>query len=132
MSGDGCFRQNGSSVDGTLLRPPGARCGRFHRQHPARSCVISHTRRAAPLPRHHEQRSSVYSAEHASKATAVKLDRLQNLTAFAYPHATLVGDVAVPDGAFGVEAYAVGNAVTEIGPHPSIRQAAISRNVESC
>src|SRR5918995_6301044 len=51
----------------------------------------------------------------AGEAPAVKLDRLQHLSPLANAHATLVGDVSVPDGALGVEADAVGDAVSEVG-----------------
>src|SRR5205085_7999501 len=66
----------------------------------------------------------------ASEAPTVKIDRLQHLTAFANAHATLVGDVRVPDGVFRIEANAVWYASGEVGPHPPVRQAAVSRDVE--
>jgi hypothetical protein len=66
----------------------------------------------------------------AGEAPAVKLDRLQHLSPLANAHATLVGDVSVPDGALGVEADAVGDAVSEVGPHPPVRQTAVVCDVE--
>src|SRR5258705_3748499 len=85
-----------------------------------------------PLGHHHEQRFAVDAPEHASKTSAVKVDSLQHLTTFANTHTTLVGDVAVPAGAFGGQANAVGDAVAEIGPHSLVRQAALNRDVEGC
>ena len=76
-----------------LLGPTDAGCGRLNGQHLARSCRVSHVRRTTPFVRHQEQRSVVHAPEHASEAAAVKVDRLQHLTAFANAHATLVGDV---------------------------------------
>ena len=61
----------------------------------------------------------VRAPEHAGEAAAVKLDRLQHLTAFADAHAALVGDVPVPDGALGVEADAVGDAAVRGRPTPA-------------
>src|SRR5215211_1405554 len=60
----------------------------------------------------------------------VEVDRLQHLAAFPNAHATPIRDVPVPDGAFGVEAYAVRDAVTQVGPYPPVREAAVLRDVE--
>jgi hypothetical protein len=55
---------------------------------------------------------------------------LLTLTAFANAHATLVRDVAVPDGAFRVEADAAWDAAVDVGPHPPVGQAAIGCDVK--
>ena len=67
-------------------------------------------------------------AADGSLSPAVKVDRLQHLTAFANAHATLVGDVPVPDGVVRVETNAVGEAAVEVGPNPPVRQAAVGRD----
>ncbi len=46
----------------------------------------------SPLGRQHEQGLSVRPPEHAGEATAVKVDRLQHLTALAKPHAAATAD----------------------------------------
>src|SRR5206468_7892399 len=109
-----------------------ARCGRLNGQHLARSCLGhgSHVRRTTPLGRHHTQRSLVRAPERACEAAAVQIDGLQHLTTFAHAHATLVGDVPVPDGVCGVEADAVGETAVEVGPYPPVRHAAVGRDVE--
>src|SRR5207244_5926760 len=68
----------------------------------------------------------------ASEATTIQLDLLQSLATSANPHATLVGDIAVPDGIYGVQANAVRGAVAKVSPYPPVRQAAVGRNVEGC
>jgi hypothetical protein len=83
-----------------------------------------------PLGRYQEQRSVVRAPEHASEAPAVEMDCLQHLPAFADAHATPVGHVCIPDGVFGVEADAVGDAVAEVGPHAPVRQAPVRGDVE--
>src|SRR5262249_17120865 len=85
---------------------------------------------ATPLGRYQEQRSVVYAPEHASETPAVKVDCLQRLTAFADAHASLVGNISVPDGIVGVEADTVGDAVAELGPPAPVRQAAVSTDVK--
>src|SRR5215203_2233398 len=118
------------SATALLLRPARARCGCRDGQHLARSCPICCALHATPLLRHHEQRLPVWTPEHASEAAAVKSDRLQHLTAFTNAHATLVGDVPVPNGAFRVEANTVWDAITEVGPHPPVGRAAVGCDVE--
>src|SRR5205807_2376719 len=115
-----------------LLRPTGARCGRLNDEHLARSCSACHARSTLPLGCHQEQRPLVSASECASEATTIQVDRLQYLATFANTHATLVGDIAVPDGVFRVEANAVRDAVAQLGPNPPLRQAAVGRNVEGC
>ena len=41
-----------------------------------------------------------------------------------------VGDIRVPDGALGIEADTIGDAVAKVGPHPAVGQAAVGVNVE--
>src|SRR5229473_2410835 len=84
----------------------------------------------APLLRHHEQRCVSGAPEHAREAAAVKLDRLEHLTALADPHAAPVRDIPVPDGAFGVEADAIRDTAVEIGPHALAGQGAVGRDIE--
>ncbi len=114
------------------LRPTGVRCRRLSGEHLACAWRFGHGRRAAPLGRHHEQGSVVHATEHTGEAAAVEVNGLQHLAALADAHATLVGNVAVPDGSFGVEANAVWDAVAEVGPHAPIRQAAVFLDVEGC
>src|SRR5947209_3485498 len=122
------------SVRGQLhiLWPPDARCGRFRCQHLSRPRPrnLRDALHATPLGGYQEQCPIAHTSEHASEATAVKIDRLQHRTAFADAHAALVGDVSVPDGFVGVDADAVGNAAAEGGPHPPVRQAPVRRDVE--
>jgi hypothetical protein len=59
------------------------------------------------------------------------VDRLQYLATFANAYAALVGHVPVPDGLLCVEADAIGGAVLEVGPQPTVREAAVSRDVEA-
>src|SRR5215211_5582585 len=102
----------------TLLRPTGARTGRRGGQQLPGYFPSGRAHYATPLLRHHEQGRSVDPAQHTGEAAAVEVDRVQHLAAFTNTHAPLVRDVRVPDGAFGVEANAVGDAATEVGPHP--------------
>ena len=57
-------------------------------------------------------------------------DRLQHLAALPDPYAPLVGHVRVPDGLFRIEANAVGNTVTQVGPHAAVGKAAVCGDVE--
>jgi hypothetical protein len=49
----------------------------------------------------------------------------KHLTALANAHTMFVGNVSVPDSIFGIDADAVRNAVTEVGPYASVDQASI-------
>src|SRR5262249_24076186 len=71
------------------------------------------------------------ASERASDAAAIKFDPLQHLPSFANAHATFVGDIGVPDGALGIEADAVGDAVAKVGPHSPPGQVAVHGDVES-
>src|SRR5215213_9019791 len=102
----------------TFLRPAGARCRRPDAQHLARARALEHVLWTSPLGGHHEQRAAVRAAERAGEAPAVELDRLEHLAALANAHTALVGDVSVPDRVLRVEADAVGETVSEVGPHP--------------
>jgi hypothetical protein len=96
----------------------------------SRSRNVGDVLHATPLGRYQEQSSVADTPEHASEAAAVKLDGLQHFPAFANAHATLVWDIAIPNGVFGVEANAIGDAAVEVGPNPPVRKAAVSRDVE--
>src|SRR5262249_35125296 len=85
---------------------------------------------ATPLGRYQEQRFGIRASEHASEAPPVEVDHLQHPTTFAYPDATPVGNVSVPDGVVGVEADPIGDTLAEVGPHPAIRKAAVLGDVE--
>src|SRR5262249_35004731 len=85
----------------------------------------------APLAPYQEQRPVVQAPKHASEASAIKIDSLQHLTAFANAHTTLVRHVCVPDRVVRIEADAVGNAVAQASPHPPVRQVSFSTNIES-
>ena len=65
-----------------------------------------------------------------AKQPRSRLIGLQDLAALANAHATLVGDVGVPDGVLCIEADTVGNAVAEIGPHSPVRKATVGLDVE--
>src|SRR5205085_12595726 len=119
-----------SAPESHSLRPADAWCRRLDAQHLARARALEHVLRTPPLGRHHEQRAAVRAAERTGEAPAVKLDRLQHVATRANAHAALVGDVAVPDGALGVEADAVGHAIAEVRPQPPVRQAAAGPYVE--
>src|SRR5829696_4796932 len=114
----------------TDLRPASARCGCLGCQDPPRSFLVGHGLGATPLPGHHEQRSPIGPAERAGKASAVELDRLEYLTTFAHPRATLVGYVGEPDRPLGVHADPVGRGVAEVGPDPTVRKPPVRGDVE--
>src|SRR5262249_42766616 len=78
------------------LRPSAPWCGRFGRQHLPRSWALEHIRRPPPLRCDDEEHASVWAAEGAREAAAIKLDFLKHLTTFADPHAALIGDIGVP------------------------------------
>src|SRR5438067_2532400 len=90
-----------------FLRPTDAWGGRPNGQHLARACRShgSHVRRTTPLRHHHEQPALVRAPERAREAATVQIDGLQHLPTSAHTHATLFGNVPVPDGVCGVEAY---------------------------
>src|SRR6059058_6015881 len=83
-------------------------CRSLNGQHLAGSGSTRLAGGGGPLGSYEEQRSAVRTPEHAGEAAAVQFDGLQNLPAFADAPAALVGHVRIPDGAFGVEADAVG------------------------
>lgn len=60
-----------------LLWPTNARRRSVKGKHLACSWPFEHVRRTIPLSCHHEQCPSLYTAERAGKAPAVKLDHLQ-------------------------------------------------------
>src|SRR5215472_13446643 len=78
-----------------------------------------------PLGRHQEQGIPVRPSEHASEATAIKLNGLEHLTTFAHAHATLVGNVGVPHSVVGVDADTVGDATAKIGPNSPLVQSEV-------
>jgi len=97
--------------------------GCLYGQQPPRSRLrnFRHFLHTTPLCRNHEQRSFVRASEHTSKAAPISVDRLQHLTTFADAHATLIGNVRIPDATVGVDANAVGNAVVQVCPYVSLR-----------
>src|SRR5215218_9088604 len=117
-------RTRGCPVGAATLRPSDTCCGRPDCEYLAGSRLAGH------VGRNHEKCPAVLAAEHAGEAAAVELDRLQHLTAFANAHTPFVRDVPVPDCAFCIEADAVGDAVTEVGPYPPVRQSAVGSDVE--
>ena len=82
-----------------------------------RPSSVGHGCGTTPLCRHQKQRPPVGASEHAGEAASIEIDRLQDLAALTNAHATLVGDVGIPDGVLCIEADTIGNAVPEIGPH---------------
>src|SRR5262249_28544043 len=86
---------------------------------------------APPLGRDHEQGFVACASEHARETTAVKIDGLLHLSAFADADAALVWNVCVPDTTVGIQADTVRNAIAEIGPNSSVHQTAVRPNVES-
>jgi hypothetical protein len=84
----------------------------------------------APGPRHSAaiMKSVRWSVPRASEAASVEVDGLQDLTAFADPHAAPVGDVAIPDRPVDIEADAVWHAVAEFGP---VQLIAVPRGVSA-
>ena len=86
--------------------------------------------RATPLGCHQERRTPLNASEHASEAATVKRDCLQDLTTFANTHASLIGNVGVPDGMVGINADAVRRAITEVGPHTPVRYTAVGGDLE--
>src|SRR5207247_2956363 len=74
---------------------------------------------------HHEQSAAVHAAHHASKTPTIEVNRLQHVTLFANTHAALVGNIGVPDGVIRIDADAIRNAVTEVGPYAPIRQVSV-------
>src|SRR6266849_5790666 len=127
MSGYQTFQQG--PLSGSLW-PAHAWRGRLDGQHLTCPPPVGHACGTSPLGRHQMQRSSVGASEHAGEAASIEIDRLQDLAALANAHATLVGDVGVPDGVLCIEADTIGNAVTEVGPHSSVRKATVGLDVE--
>src|SRR2546422_10350128 len=91
---------------------------------------MAHVGSTPPFVCCQEQRSPVRPPEHAGEAAPVEVDRPQHLATLANTHALLVGDVPVPDGVLSIQAYAVGDAAVEVGPQPTVRQAAVGCDVE--
>src|SRR5262249_10077339 len=85
---------------------------------------------AEPFRRENEQRFPVATAKHACETAAISVDCLQHFATFADTDTALVRNVCVPDSALSIEADTVGNAVTEVGPSLSVRQAAIGSDIE--
>jgi len=96
-------------LSGSFLWPAHAWRGRLHGQHLTCPPPVGHACGTAPLGRHQEQRSPISASEHAGEAASIEIDRLQDLPALANAHATLIGDVGVPDSVLCIEAYTIGN-----------------------
>ena len=124
------MRRDAATELAALLRPTDARCGRLRNEELTGSRRVVYVLHAGPRGREHEQRPPVRPAEHTGEAATIELDHLQHLASFAYPHATLVRHVGVPDRLLGVHADPVGRTITRIGPDPAIRQATVRGNVE--
>ena len=92
--------------------------------------VVGRVLKPTPFAHDHEQRPAIIAAEHAREAPAITIDALKHLAAFANAHASLVGHVGVPDGAFGIDTDTVRHSVPELGPGPAVRQRAIAGNVK--
>src|SRR5215831_11782506 len=105
-----------------LLRlwPSGMWRGRVHRHHPAALCPIGRAFDPAPFPRYDEQRCAIWPSEHASEAAQIRFDCLEYLAAFADAHAALIRYIGVPDGILGIDANAVGDAISQVCPCPSV------------
>jgi hypothetical protein len=73
-----------------------------------------------PLGGHHEQRSPVRSAQHASETAAIKIDRPQYFTALANAHAMFVADVCVPNSILRIQTNSVWVIAWNLGPNPSV------------
>ncbi|GHO49574.1 hypothetical protein KSX_77370 [Ktedonospora formicarum] len=83
----------------------------------ARSRLVIHVLKPAPLSSQHEQSMLVFSSKHTCEAATIKLDRLQNLTTFSHPYTTLIRDITIPDSALCVEADTIGCRIIERGPN---------------
>src|SRR5215813_7357368 len=81
----------------SFLWPAHAWRGRLDGQHLTCPPPVGHACGTAPLGRHQKQRSPISASEHAGEAASIEIDRLQDLPALANTHATLIGDVGVPD-----------------------------------
>jgi hypothetical protein len=127
------IRSDGSGGFGMLaeLRPAYAGRGRVGHQDLScsRLCDLGDLLHAPPLGRDEKQGALAGAAEHAREAAAVKVERLQYMTAFADTDAPFVGDIAVPDRVIGIEADPVGDAVAEVGPHTPRRQTSVRADV---
>jgi hypothetical protein len=108
----------------------GTWCGRLNGQHRARSCPISHARRATPLRRHHEQRSVVRApsmqAKHPRSRSIVGGSSRPSRTRTQ----RLLGTSPYQTAPSASERMPVRGAALEVGPHPPVRQAAVGFNVE--
>src|SRR5215469_12412760 len=71
---------------------------------------------ALPFGGHDEQCRGVGTAQGAGKCAAIQCNALQGCAAFGDADAPLVGYVGVPDGVLRVDADAVRDAVTQVGP----------------
>src|SRR5437016_2615820 len=112
------------------LRPTDARYWHLDGEHLTRSCRFRPPTGGRILGHHQKQGPPVHTSQHAGETATIEIDCLQYLTTLAHAHATLSGDVCVPDGVFGIEAYTVWVAVTQICPHPTVGQEATSFDVE--
>lgn len=82
---------------------------------------LGHLRQPTPLRGNQKQSRFPDSAEHTSEATAIKIDGLQNFTAFADTYAALVWDVGVPHRAYRIQANTIRHAVVKIRPNAPVR-----------
>ena len=81
---------------------------------------FTHSRETEPCGGDDEERLPVGSAKHACETTAINIDHLAHFATFAYPHASSVRDIRVPNGVLSIDADAVGNTIAEISPHAPI------------
>jgi hypothetical protein len=71
------------------------------------SLTLADAADTAPVHGHHEEGLLILAAQSAGEAASVEVDPLQDLTTFTHSGTTLVGNIGVPNGAFGVKANAV-------------------------
>jgi len=86
---------------------------------------------AAPFGGDDVQRFLRFAAQHAGETAAVDRYSLQHFTAFVDTQAALVGNIGVPDGIIGIDAYAVRDAISEVSPHAAIRKGSVGGDGES-
>ena len=115
-AGEGRSTRNAGSF---LLRPsrPWGRSARG--QYLSSRCALEHAPGTVPFSGDDEERVPVSTSECACEAASVDFHGLLHLSAFLDAHASLVGDIRVPNGAAGIRADAFGEIANGWGgSHP--------------
>src|SRR5215469_3440442 len=116
---------------GCALWPACAGCADLGREHLAAAGFYQvGYGHALPFGGHNEQCRPVRTAQSAGKCAAIQCNALQDRAAFSDADAPLVGHIGVPDGVLRVDADAVRDALTEVGPSASVGQSTVLVDTE--